>query len=170
MNESNNLDLKIRRAATGDLDALGRLGSELARQHIGYDKLRFSPNDPKAKSFSEFFAGEIENENSVILIAELSGKIVGHAFIRFEPYSFIDLLNAGAWLHDVYLVESARGKSVSKPFFEAIIEEAHNLDSDSLMLSVSPHKRVARKFFEQNGFRQTMQEMCLDFENEENKK
>lgn len=164
MIEGEDLRLKIRRAAAEDLDALGKLGGELVFQHVAYDKLRFKPPATIVEDYTEFFKNEIANESSVVLIAELDAEIVGYAFIRFEAASFVELLAAGAWLHDIYLVEAARGKGVSEPFFAAIIEAAQNLGSASLMLSVSPHNSVARKFFERHGFRPTMQEMRLDFE------
>jgi len=147
MTESKDLRLNIRRAAAEDLDALGKLGGELVFQHVAYDKLRFQPTASIVEDYTEFFKNEIANESSVVLIAELDAEIVGYACIRFEAASFVELLAAGAWLHDIYLVEAAR-----------------NLGSDNLMLSVSPHNRVARKFFERHGFRPTMQEMRLDFE------
>lgn len=169
MTNNINSELKIRRATIEDVSALGKLGSKLALQHIGYDKSRFTPVEPLEESHTAFFAGEIKNEKTVILILELDGEIAGYAFLRFEPASFVELIAAGAWLHDIYLTEAARGKGAGSLFFDEIIIEARKMNSKSLMLSVSPHNTTARKFFEQYGFRPTMQEMRLDFKPDEEK-
>lgn len=156
-------ELKIRRAFVEDVPALGKLGSELALQHHGYDKRRFTLFEPLEEIHSNFFANEIANKESVVLILEINEEICGYAFIRFEPSSFVELYQAGAWLHDIYLTEPARGKGVSKRFFDAILEEARHLGSDHLMLSVSPHNTTAQKFFARYNFRPTLVEMRLDF-------
>jgi GNAT superfamily N-acetyltransferase len=157
-------ELKIRRARVEDIPTLGKLGSELALQHYGYDKLRFTMFQPLEENHSDFFANEITDKESVVLILEINDEVCGYAFIRLEPSSLVELYQAGAWLHDVYLTETARGKGVSKRFFDAILSEARLLGSDHLMLSVSPHNTTAQKFFVRCGFRPTMLEMRLDFE------
>jgi GNAT superfamily N-acetyltransferase len=101
------------------------------------------------------------------LVVELDETIVGYAFIRFEPDNFGDLFKESAWLHDIYFEKTARGKGIGKRFFTEVIKAAKSLGSESLMLTVSPHNMTAKKFFEQHGFRPTMQEMRLDFEIEE---
>lgn len=157
-------ELKIRRARAEDVLALGELGSKLALQHYGYDQLRFTMFQPLEENHRDFFANEITNQESVVLMLEINKEICGYAFIRLEPSSLVELYQTGAWLHDIYLTEKTRGKSVSKRFFEAILNEARQLGSDHLMLSVSPHNTTARKFFERFGFRPTLLEMRLDFE------
>lgn len=156
--------LKIRRACVEDVPALGKLGSELALQHHGYDKRRFTLFEPLEETYTDFFANEINNKESIVLILEINEEVCGYAFIRFEPSSLVELYQAGAWLHDIYLTETARGKGISQRFFDAILREAKHLGSDHLMLSVSPHNTTAQKFFEKCGFRPTMLEMRLDFE------
>lgn len=155
---------KIRRARVEDIPALGKLGSQLALQHHGYDQVRFSMFQPLEENHSDFFADELANKDSVVLILEINEEVCGYAFIRFEPASLVELYEAGAWLHDIYLTETTRGKGVSKHFFDAILSEARHLGSNHLMLSVSPHNKTAQRFFERYNFRPTLVEMRLDFD------
>lgn len=158
--------LKIRRAKRKDLPKLVELALGLVRQHQNYDAQRFNLSnfEPIQDSYADFFTKQLRSKKAVILVAEFGETIVGYAFIRFESESFVDLINESAWLHDIYFDESARGKGIGKKFFAEIINAAKTLGSNSLMLSVSPHNTNAKKFFEQIGFRPTMQEMRLDFE------
>lgn len=161
--------LKFHRATDKDLLIISELAIKLGQQHVGYDRQRFNFESfaPIEKSYRDFFSEQLQNERAVILLAELNKTIVGYAFIRIEQKHFGDLLDAGAWLHDIYFEENIRGRGIGKQFFEEIIKVAKNLGSGSLMLMVSPHNTNARKFFEHCGFRPTMQEMRIDFENKE---
>lgn len=161
--------LNIRQAETKDLAEIIELGIKLAEQHLKYDQKRFTLTvfEPVRETFAGFFSEQLRNEKAKFLVVELNKHIVGYAFVRVESKSFGDLLAESVWLHDIYLDEKSRGKSIGKQFFEEIIKVAKSLGSDNLMLTVSPKNKIAQKFFEQCGFRLTMQEMRLDFENEE---
>lgn len=167
MTDEKDLGIKIRRASVTDISALGELGSRLALQHQDYDQLRFTLLEPIVAKHEEFFTAQIKNKDAIVLILEINGEIGGYALIGFEEYSFLELLAKSAWLHDIYLNESARGKNAGKMFLDAIVKIVREYGSDNLMLSVSPHNERARKIFTQYGFRPTMLEMRLDFEDEE---
>ena len=158
-------DLTIRRAKMDDLAAIVDLGVALARQHFNYDQQRFirEPFEPLEQTHTDFFREQLNNPNSVFLVAEENGRIIGYAFLRLERKSLGDLLDNGVWLHDIYFEENARGRGVGKLFFDSVIDEAKKLGSKSLMLTVSPDNKTAREFFTKRGFRQTMIEMRVDF-------
>jgi GNAT superfamily N-acetyltransferase len=157
--------LQVRRATMDDMPTVVRLAVELALQHNKYDERRFdlASLEPLGENHAEYLTKQLQNKNSTFLVAESKGKIIGYAFLRVEPQNFLDLLNEGVWLHDIYFEESARGRGFGKIFFDAIIDEAKNMGSNFLMLTVSPQNKTGQKFFKQIGFRPTMQEMRLDF-------
>lgn len=162
--------MTVRRANLGDTSVLGKLGSRLALQHFDYDQQRFTLPDQIIKKYEEFLANYIESPDAIVLILEINGEIGGYALVGFEDYSLLELLDKSAWLHDIYLDVRARGKNAGKFFLDAIVETVRQQGSDNLMLSVSPHNERARKIFTEYGFRPTMLEMRLDFEDAENKK
>lgn len=147
-----------------DLRAIVDLAVALAKLHFDYDKQRFSRGsfEPLEKTHQDFMRDQLQNPRSVFLLAEENGRIIGYAFLRLEPKSLGDLLDDGAWLHDIYFEEGARSRGVGKLFFDAVVDEAKGLGSKSLMLTVSPHNTTAQKFFAKCGFRHTMHEMRLE--------
>ena len=156
-------NLKIRRATIEDLPSLVGFAVKLIRQHQAYDADRFNGFEPLEAKYTEFFPEQINNQQAVILVAELEKKIAGYAFLKIEEESFLDVRTATVWLHDIYIDEAARGAQLGRRLLDAAVEAAHNLGSSSLMLSVSPHNQTANKLFKDYGFRPTLTEMRLDF-------
>jgi len=163
LNDNANTRLTIRRATIEDLSALVEFAVKLIRQHQVYDADRFHGFEPLDKKYAEFFPEQLENKQTAILIAELEKQIAGYAFLKIEEESFLDVRTATVWLHDIYIDESARGQNVGRRLLDAAVEEAHDLGSSSLMLSVAPQNEAANKLFKAYGFRPTLTEMRLDF-------
>lgn len=158
----------IRRAVAADLPMLAQFGAQLFRQHYEYDARRFFIAEPLAEQHAQFFAQQLDDLAAVVLIAEKDAQVVGYAFVRLEPESFVDASAASVWLHDIYLDATARGAKLGQRLLQAAVAAARSLGSSSLMLSVSPHNTIAQTFFQQQGFRPTMLEMRLGFAPDEN--
>jgi len=158
-------ELDVRRATVEDLPTITQLAVKLTVQHANYDRRRFeiATFEPLDENHIDFLSAQMRDPGTIFLVAELSERIVGYAFLRLEEESLVALLKEGVWLHDIYFEEAARGHGIGRKFFEAIIEEAKNLGSDSLMLQVAAENTSAQQFFAKIGFRQTMHEMRLDF-------
>lgn len=154
--------VKIRRARPSDLSILGSYGAKLARQHYAYDPQRFRLFEPVEAEFARFYGEQLFREDVAILVAESEGGVVGYAFVRVEPESFVDALAAAAWIHDVYVDEPARGRKVGALLLDAAVKAARELGSSSVMLSVAVQNEDARRVFEGHGFRLTMQEMRME--------
>lgn len=156
------MSLIVRRAGEPDLQFLSQLAMKLVRQHESYDSLRYISFDDHESRLLDLFRGEIQNEKSAVLVAELNKKIVGYALVMFEEANFIELSETKAWLHDIYVDESARGFNAGKQLLDAAVQAACDLGSRVLMLWVAEQNEFARRLFEKNGFRPTVQEMMLD--------
>lgn len=154
----------IRRATLSDLPLLGSSGAKLARQHYAYDSRRFKLFEPVEAEFSRFYGAQLARGDTAVLVAELEGKVVGYAFVRVEPESFVDALAVTAWIHDIYVDESARRRKVGALLFDAAVQVARELGSSCVMLSVAPQNEGARRMFEAYGLRVTMQEMRMELE------
>ncbi|MDX2029248.1 MAG: GNAT family N-acetyltransferase [Blastocatellia bacterium] len=158
--------ISVRRATAADLPFLCRNGELLARQHHAYDPIRFVIFEPPEEAFSRYFSAQLASDEAVFLIAEAGGEPVGYAFLRMEPESFVDLAGPCVWLHDIYVIESARAGGAGAQLIEAAKRTARSMGSPALMLSVAPQNARARGRFEAHGFRVTMQEMRVDFTEE----
>lgn len=160
-----NTGLKVRRAEIGDVHTIAKMAVKLARQHGEYDPLRFqlAGFEPLEPRHVEYLTEQLNRDDTSFLLASIADNIVGYAFLRVEPQSFLSLDQEGVWLHDIFFEETARGCGIAEIFFDSVITEAKKMGSAFLMLGVSPKNTAGQKFFAKMGFRPTMQEMRLDF-------
>ncbi len=158
------MSVTVRRATPKDARRVAEMAIKLAHQHVGYDSRRFSELAPLEQA-EKYYGSQTEVDEAAILVAELDNEIVGFTFIQYEAKDYANLLETAAWLHDIYIEESARGQNAGKLLIEKSIEAAQELGADKLMLSVAAKNEYAHSFFEHNGFRTTMVEMMLDLTN-----
>jgi GNAT superfamily N-acetyltransferase len=156
----------IRQAVKADAGRVGELAVRLVRQHENYDSRRFSRLYDEAQA-EWFYGGQMNAADAAVLVAELENEIVGFAYIQYEAKDYANLLETAAWLHDIYIDETARGQNAGKLLIERSAEVARELGADKLMLSVAAKNEFAREFFERSGFRETMVEMMLDLTNKQ---
>ena len=157
----------VRRATVKDAQIVAELAQKLIRQHRDYNVRRFmQPADLERMAW--FYGSQTKVKDAAVLVAELSEKIVGFAFLQFEAKNYAALLESAAWLHDIYIEKAARRFNVGKSLIEAARKTAKELGADKLMLSVAAENEIAQTFFERIGFKATMVEMMLDLTEEEN--
>ena len=150
--------ITIRRATRADAKTIARFAILLSEQHRDYDEKRFVAMSDIAGA-EWFYGSHSEASDAAILIAEVDGRPVGFAYIQYEAKNYADLLENAAWLHDIYLEESARNSGAGRSLIESAGSVAKELGADKLMLHVAAMNSPAREFFEKAGFRTTMFEM-----------
>jgi GNAT superfamily N-acetyltransferase len=156
-------DVVIRRAVEGDGPTLGRLGAELLRLHHAFDADRFmAPGPHTQEGYGRFLAAERENDDSVVLVAERAGEIVGYVFAGVEPRSWKELRDVAGFVHDVLVVEDARGSGVGERLVEAAAEWLLARGMPRVMLWTAEKNDLAQRLFERLGFRRTMIEMTRE--------
>ena len=151
----------IRRARKEDGRRVAELAVKLARQHEAYDALRFARLYDESNA-EPYYGSRNETGDEAVLVAQLDSEIVGFAYVQYEAVNYLGLLKNFAWLHDIYVEESARGTGAGKSLMDAAIEVAKEFGADKLVLSVAAKNEHARGFFEHGGFRTTMFEMTLN--------
>lgn len=156
----------VRRATKKDARTVAELAIKLFAQHLEYDARRFA-EIASVEGAENFYIGQTESEDAAVLVAEIENKIVGFAYVQYEALNYSGLLENSAWLHDIYIDETARGHNAGKLLIEKSIEAAGELGADKLMLSVAARNEYAKEFFERVGFRETMIEMMLDLTEED---
>lgn len=155
------MPLSIRRATNHDARRVAELAVKLARQHENYDARRFARLYDE-RDAERYYGSRHETADEVVLIAEIDNQIVGFAYLQYEAKDYPNLLETAAWLHDIYIEESARKSGAGKLLIEKSVEAAREFGADKLMLSVAAKNSLAREFFVGQGFRETMIEMMLD--------
>ncbi len=153
-------DFTIRQARVSDLDALAQFGALLAAQHKGYDASRFL--SPSEQEYRAFLAQYVDATTALLTVAEDREGLLGYAFVRWEPSSFVDLADEAPWLHDLFVAQRGRGRGIGRALLKAIETAVRERGAKRLRLEVSPQNTVALGVFTSSGFRTTMLEMQKD--------
>ena len=151
----------IRRAKNGDEQSVAEFAIRLFDQHVEYDPERFS-TFANVDGAAGFYRSRFDTADSAVFVAEIENQIVGFAYIERDPLNYAELLENGAWLHDLYVDEHAREEGVGKALIDAAAEAAKQMGAEKLLLTVAAKNSAAQKVFEKAGFRPTMMELTLN--------
>jgi ribosomal protein S18 acetylase RimI-like enzyme len=156
-------DLLIRRAGSHDVAALGELGIALMRAHYAFDDRRFlEPTQADAAGYARFLQSQLEDNASIVLVAEQHERIVGYVYAAVEPLSWKDLRNECGYIHDLLVTEIDRGRGAGEELLDAAIEWLQERGMPRVVLGTAAQNANARRLFERRGFRPTMIEMTLE--------
>jgi ribosomal protein S18 acetylase RimI-like enzyme len=155
----------VRRAVRADLPALGRLGAHLMHVHYAFDARRFlAPGGDPAAGYARFLGGELEADDSLVLVAERGGTVAGYVYAGIEPLSWKELRDEAGFIHDIVVDEEARRSGMATALLEAAAAWVRDRGVRSLMLWTAAPNTGAQRLFERLGFRRTMIEMSRDLE------
>jgi GNAT superfamily N-acetyltransferase len=153
----------IRQAQRGDLVSIGRLGATLVRQHHGYDPARFlEPPDDVEAGYAWFLGTQLDEESSILYVADRGGEILGYIYATLEPMSWMELRGPAGFVHDVVVAESARRLGLARRLMEAAIAWLEKRGAPRTILWTASANAGAHEFFRELGFRATMQEMTRE--------
>jgi len=151
----------VRKARSGDERRVAEYAIRLFDQHVEYDPERFS-TFANVDGAARFYRSRFDTPDSAVFVAEMGGEIVGFAYIERDPLNYAELLENGAWMHDIYVDESARAGGVGRDLIKAVAEAARRMGAEKLLLTVAAKNAIAQTVFEKAGFRRTMVEMTLN--------
>jgi len=155
----------IRNASELDLTKVGQLAGELVRMHHAWDPLRWMMPDGVEQGYARFFAGQLDDPDTVILVAEdRAGEVVGYAYAALEPRSWADLRDACGKLHDVFVAPHARRRGVGRALAKESIARLRDLGAPRVVLTSAWQNQEAHALFRSLGFRETMIEMAKEVE------
>jgi ribosomal protein S18 acetylase RimI-like enzyme len=145
-------DWTTRRALAADAAAVAELGSRMFEEAFG------DLNDPRdtadylAASFGEDIQrAEIERPDSITLLVEASGELVGYAQVEMlAPESLV--LAAPVQLHRMYVDRRFHGSGLATALMAAVKEAAQQLGGRTLWLSVWDRNERAIAFYRKSGF------------------
>ena len=155
-------ELTVRPATSSDQEPLGRMGGALMRQHHAADARRFIQVDHPEAGYGRFLVSQLDNPDSVVLVAERRGEVVGYVFADVEGTSWRDLRGPCGFVHDVYVDDSERRRGAGTELMRAAIEWIRSKGRTQVVLSTMTQNGHAQQLFAKLGFRPTMVEMTLD--------
>ena len=155
--------LIIRRAEERDLEAVGRLGARLLRDHHEFDRLRFmAPRGNTESGYAWFLGTQLQRDDAVVFVAEREARVVGYVYAGIEPQSWKELRDEAGFIHDVYVDEAARRCGVATALLEAAADWLGGRGMPRIVLWTAAGNESARRLFERLGFRHTMTEMTKE--------
>jgi GNAT superfamily N-acetyltransferase len=154
----------IRPAAAPDQEQLGRFGGALMRQHHAADPKRFIQVDHPEAGYGRFLVSQISNPNSLVLVAEHAGRVIGYVFADVEPTNWMELRGPCGVVQDVYVDEGARRLGAGRELMRAAIAWIRSKGRTQVVLLTKTRNEHAQYLFTTLGFRPTMMEMTLDQE------
>jgi len=153
----------IRRAEPCDAASLGELGISLMQTHYAFDERRFlEPTQADAAGYAQFLESQLGDDDSIVMVAEQRGQIVGYVYAAVEPLSWKDLRDECGFIHDLLVTDAARGHGAGEGLLNAAIEWLQQRGMPRVVLGTAAQNERARRLFERRGFRPTMIEMTLE--------
>jgi ribosomal protein S18 acetylase RimI-like enzyme len=155
--------LIIRRAEERDLEAVGRLGATLLRDHHEFDRLRFmAPRGNTESGYAWFLGTQLQRDDVAVFVAEREAQVVGYVYAGIEPQSWKELRDEAGFIHDVYVDEAARRCGVATALLAAAADWLGGRGMPRIVLWTAAGNESARRLFERLGFRHTMTEMTKE--------
>ena len=156
--------ITIRPASPSDQEPLGRFGAALLHQHHDSDPRRFIHVDHPEDGYGRFLVSQASNPNSLVLVAEHEGAVVGYLFADVEPTNWMELRGPCGVIQDIYVDASARHLGAGRALMLAAIEWIRSKGRMQVVLMTKTRNEHAQHLFTALGFRPTMIEMTLDQE------
>ncbi len=100
--------ITLRPAVESDNSALGPMGAALMRQHHATDPRRFLLTDNPEAGYGRFLVSQLQDVDTLVMVAEDAGVVVGYVFASIEATSWRDLRGPCGFIHDVYVREGGR--------------------------------------------------------------
>jgi len=149
----------VRRAEKDDLPRVAALAGALVRMHHETDPDRFLLPDNVENGYAWWFEKQLQNKDAVILVAENGTEILGYCYGALEGRDWNLLLDTHGAIHDVYVIETARGAGVGLSLLQHMISDLTSLGAPRIVLSTMIGNKSAQRTFARAGFRPTMLEM-----------
>ena len=154
--------ITIRPASTSDRDSLGRFGGALMRQHHEEDPARFIQVEHPEAGYGRFLVSQIANADSLVMVAEHAGAVIGYVFADVESTNWMELRGPCGVVHDIYVDEAARRLGAGRELMTAAIAWIRSKGRSQVVLMTKSRNGHAQQLFAKLGFRPTMIEMTLD--------
>jgi ribosomal protein S18 acetylase RimI-like enzyme len=153
----------IRRATREDRAALGHLGALLMTMHYEFDRQRFlAPGEHAEEGYADFLVSQLDDPDTLVLVAERDGAVVGYCYAGIEPLSWKELRDRAGFIHDLLIDPAARGQGAGEALMHAATAWFRERGLPRVMLWAAAGNAPALELFRKAGFRQTMTEMTLE--------
>jgi ribosomal protein S18 acetylase RimI-like enzyme len=154
------MTVTIRPATPADTQALGQLGGLLVQVHHDFDRNRFiEATSATPRHYGRFLAGQLKRTDTMVLVAEEDGAVVGYCYAALEGNDWLTLRGPAGVIYDLMVDPGHRRAGVGRRLLEAAIAGLEQLGAPQVQLSTAATNEGAQRLFAGLGFRPTMIEM-----------
>lgn len=132
------------------------------RQHHEDDPRRFIGVDEPEAGYGRFLVSRLSKPESLVLVAEHAGSVVGYVFADIEATNWMELRGPCGMVHDVYVDAASRRLGAGRELLRAAIDWIRSKGRTQVVLTTKTRNEHAQRLFTRLGFRPTMVEMTLD--------
>jgi ribosomal protein S18 acetylase RimI-like enzyme len=150
--------MKIRRAELQDLKELVEFEKKISSMHGKLDKF-YEESGSTEREKKKFLSGHLKSRDSLVLVAEENGKIIGYilSYITKRPKIFKEKMSGH--ISSIYILERYQNKGVAKSLLEETYKWFKKRKIQWVELSVHTKNKSGIKFWEKSRFKTTILRM-----------
>lgn len=145
------MSVNIRKLEDEDIDGISELWQEFAKQR---EELTQTPilNDDAADYFFGYATGLLHRRDTLTLVAEVGGKLVGYLIATKQRKPPIYKHTRVAYLSDAYVKDSHRKKGILKRFVEELNEWSKREGITAIDVMLFKNNQMAQDIYHAMGF------------------
>ncbi len=144
-------NLVVRPALESDVDALADLIARLKRLNGEFDPL-LKPAENLLSISKEYIKSKISSPNSVVLVAEIEGKVVGVVVGDVEDRLFYEPRMAGV-IREFYILPEFRRKGLGKRMMNEVMDALRKKGAQMITAEFPALNEIAIEFYRKMNFR-----------------
>ena len=148
--------INIRKANTNDAAQIEELYTELEQDAVFYQPEHFvlRPIGSRSQQLETI----LNSDSQIMLVAEDDEKVIGFAHVVLSKAKAFSCLKpqSNIYLQDLVVTSSYRSKGIGTKLLEAAKAYGRENKVDFFRTQVFPMNKAGLRFYERNGFKQTM--------------
>ena len=150
----NNIDIYIRKATAGDIEALRGLYLALEEDGVRYQPEHFVIGERT----EEFFQNIFDSDTQDILVADIDGLAVGFVHVMILQQKKVSCLKPQTvvYMQDLCVREDMRNNKIGAKLVRAAKDYGKEHKADFIRTQVFPGNVDGMRFYERNGFGEMM--------------
>ncbi|MEL9991118.1 MAG: GNAT family N-acetyltransferase [Thermoproteus sp.] len=144
-------NIVIRAALESDVDAVADLITRLKRLNGEFDPL-LKPVDNLASVSKDYVKSKITSPTSVVLVAEVDGRVIGVVIGDVEDRIFYEPRLAGV-IREFYILPEFRRKGLGKRMMNEVMDALKRKGAQMIMADFPALNEIAVEFYKKLNFR-----------------
>jgi ribosomal protein S18 acetylase RimI-like enzyme len=154
--------MECRAATRADLDAVVDMMRRQADLHADLDPARYGMNETAYESYRRWLTKRVDDERSVLLVADRGGVCVAFLIGTIEPALPLYRVTEFGFIHDIWVEPAYRNEGVGRQLVSLAVERFAGLGVKQIRLETVEPNDGARQLFERCGFRVCVREMLME--------